>query len=66
MKNSEYETSFEEISVPFNEKYSRYENENRKCRSTAILPEFISYHHVNPLLCSYLFLTFMQMTMLSL
>ena len=42
MKDSEHETGLEEISVPFNEKYSRYENKNRKSRPTAILPEFIS------------------------
>ena len=40
MKNSEYETGFEEISVPFNDKI--FDNENWKCRPTAILPEFIS------------------------
>ena len=36
-------------------KYSRFENENQKWRSTVILPEFISSHRVITLLCSYLF-----------
>ena len=41
-KNSEYETSFKEISSHLTKKYSRYEYENRKCRPTMILLELIS------------------------
>ena len=36
-------------------KYSRYENKNDNSRPTAILPEFISLHHMIALLYSYLF-----------